>query len=78
VIRLNPIAKNQNILITDNGCQILFSYETPVAMINKYGSYKTEQFYSTTTSRHINKFLKGLDVTTVKQENINNYLEISK
>ena len=28
-MKVKPIAKNQNVLILDNGAQVLFSYETP-------------------------------------------------
>ena len=41
--------------------RILFSYQTPVAMLQEdhtgiLGAYKTSKFWSTTTSRHINKW----------------------
>tara|TARA_R100001082_G_scaffold36086_1_gene18932 strand:+ start:52 stop:285 length:234 start_codon:yes stop_codon:yes gene_type:complete len=77
-MKVKPIAKNQNVLILDNGAQVLFSYETPVAYIDNFGAYKTKQFYSTTTSRHINRFLKDMEVETISQTALDTYLESSK
>lgn len=43
-----------------DGKTILFSYNTPVALIDKDGNaFRTEEFWSQTTSRHINKWLAG-------------------
>lgn len=44
----------------DDGIQILFSYKTPVAMHNPATgeTWKTETYYSNTTSRHVNEFVR--------------------
>ena len=55
-----------------NGVSILFSYETPVAGWDNEGAFKTEEKYSKTTTRHVNKYLGGKDIgRTVSQEYIN-------
>jgi hypothetical protein len=44
----------------DDGTTILFSYETPVACSTVNGWFKTEQWYSRTTTKHVNKWLEGI------------------
>jgi hypothetical protein len=54
-----------------DGTEVLFSYSTPVAaLVPGKGWMRTEQFYSTTTSKHINAWLRkncGGEVQTVPQ-----------
>jgi hypothetical protein len=54
-----------------DGTEVLFSYSTPVAaLVPGKGWIRTEQFYSVTTSKHINRWLAencGGDVATVPQ-----------
>jgi hypothetical protein len=54
-----------------DGTEVLFSYSTPVAaLVPGRGWMRTEQFYSTTTSKHINAWLRkncGGEVQTVPQ-----------
>ena len=61
---------NQSELILDNGSHILFSYETPVAVSTVDGLFVTDQWYSSTTTKHINKWCEGITRTTVPQANI--------
>ena len=57
-MQLTPIASNMTEIETSEA-RILFSYRTPVAAyIFGEGFVKTDQFWSVTTSRHINKWLK--------------------
>jgi hypothetical protein len=52
IITLHPGEANQTLL--------LFSYETPVAChIQGVGYFRTSQFWSITTSRHINQWLRS-------------------
>jgi len=44
------------------GKSILFSYQTPVAGYDDQGAFRSEDFFSVTTSKHINKYLGGKDV----------------
>ena len=69
-MNLTPIAANQTVLSFTNGAEVFFSYKTPVAAYCPLRGYiKTEKFWSVTTSRHINKWLKGItEVTEVPQE----------
>ena len=56
---LNPIGANQN-EVQIGRYRILFSYLTPVCVITTdHHYYKTNQFFSRTTSKHINSFLDG-------------------
>ena len=55
-MRLSPIGSNMTEVETDNA-RVLFSYRTPVAAyIFGEGFVKSSTWYSTTTSRHINKW----------------------
>ena len=64
--------KGSNMTELDLGfAQVFFSYETPVAARLTDGSLvRTEQWYSATTSKHINKWLQGCDALTVSQYRI--------
>lgn len=80
-MKLKPIASNMTELHDNKGNVILFSYETPVAaFIQGQGYIKTAVHYSSTTTRHITKWLElmGLErsqhkanVREVTQETIN-------
>ena len=51
--------------------QVFFSYETPVAARLTDGTLvRTAEYYSVTTSKHINKWLQGCECLTVPQERI--------
>ena len=69
-MKLTPIAANQTELSLNNGTQVFFSYKTPVAAYCPSKGYiRTAKYWSVTTSRHINKWLKGItEVTEVPQE----------
>ena len=69
-MKLTPIAANQNEVEFTNGTQVFFSYKTPVAAYCPSRGYiRTAKYWSVTTSRHINKWLKGItEVTEVSQE----------
>ena len=77
-MKLQQIAANRTVVTFPNYVEVFFSYNTPVAGYHPdLGYVRTKQYYSQTTSRHINKYLdlKGnnLDVhfTSVDQETIN-------
>ena len=71
-MRLTPIAANQTELNLNNGTQVFFSYKTPVAAYTpSLGYIRTATKWSSTTTRHINKWLEGItEVTEVPQEYI--------
>ena len=58
---LNPVGSNMNEVVIE-GKYILFSYKTPVAGWDESGAFRSEDFFSVTTSKHIYKYLGGKDV----------------
>ena len=76
-MKLKKIGSNQTEL-SNSGLVVLFSYETPVAALLPSGRYiKTGSKYSTTTTKHVNIWLKGVfsDVETVEQSFIDGLIE---
>ena len=72
-MKLTRIGYNQTVVNLNNGTEIFFSYDTPVAGQSADGIYfRTEEYYSRTTSRHINKYLENVNVVKVSQDVINN------
>lgn len=70
-MKLKPIGSN----ITElniNGVSVLFSYSTPVAGWDDKGAFRTDKHYSSTTTKHINKYLGKGTGRLVSQEFINN------
>lgn len=67
-MKLKPIGSNMTELETEKAT-ILFSYSTPVAACMKDGSgfVRTDRRWSVTTSRHINKWLRGAQAKEVPQ-----------
>ena len=58
-MQVKSIGSNQT-QVSANGCRVLYSYETPVALEAPSGKYyKTDQKWSVTTSKHINRFVGG-------------------
>ena len=67
-MNIRPIASNQTELTTTEGTVILFSYQTPVAALLPSGRYvRTSNWYSQTTTRHINKWLSGVTADIEEQ-----------
>tara|TARA_B100001093_G_C26070948_1_gene694478 strand:+ start:279 stop:548 length:270 start_codon:yes stop_codon:yes gene_type:complete len=81
-MKLQSFAVNRTLLSFDDGTEIYFSYETPVAgYSNKLGYVKTNQWYSSTTTRHVNRYLQDAcypspvgQVSEVNQSVINNLI----
>ncbi len=72
-MKLTPIAANRNVISYNDGTEVFFSYSTPVAGYStELGYVKTEQWYSSTTTRHINKYLDVNKAQEVSQDLINN------
>jgi hypothetical protein len=71
-MKLTPIAANRNVISYNDGTEVFFSYSTPVAgYSNELGYVRTEDWYSSTTTRHINKYLGINEATKVPQQTIN-------
>ena len=89
-MKLHSFATNRTLLIFDDGTEVFFSYETPVAgYSNKLGYVKSKQWYSSTTTRHVNRYFNHVwlnsnlvgfdpetDVSTVDQDVINKLVPI--
>ena len=54
-MKLEQVGPNQTVLKLEN-CKVLFSYDTPVAIYYCGNYYKSDTFYSKTTTKHINAF----------------------
>ena len=80
-MKIKSVAKNQTELsITKKGIDyiILFSYETPVAVVKDWTGFKTITKYSSTTTKHINQFFSRnaiSDIKTVPQHEIDNIIK---
>ena len=75
-MKLKQIASNMTELTVNPSVTVFFSYETPVAARLAYGKLvRTEEWYSATTTKHINKWLKGCEARTVSQSHINSLLK---
>ena len=79
-MRIKPIASNMTELVLNDGTQVLFSYQTPVACIGYYDNgdcfvFKTEKKWSSTTSRHINKYLSHKWAKPMPQEYFDNLVK---
>jgi hypothetical protein len=66
-MKLNPIKSNMTELEV-NGNSILFSYKTPVAGYDDQGAFRTSEWFSMTTTKHINQYLGGKDVGRVVEQ----------
>ena len=72
-MKLTPIAANQTQLNLNDGTEVFFSYKTPVAAkLPNYDYIRTATKWSTTTTRHINKWLEGVTAETVDQSILDN------
>ena len=74
-MKLHSFATNRTLLTFADGTEVFFSYSTPVAGYKpNIGYVKTNQWYSSTTTRHINKYLGDLKHSEVDQSVINNLI----
>ena len=72
-MKLTPIAANQTQISLNNGTEVFFSYKTPVAgFVPGEGYIRTSKKWSSTTTRHINKYLSGMKAKEVTQETLDN------
>ena len=75
-LRLNVIGPNQTLVHLHVG-SIFFSYETPVAAyVSGRGYVRTEQKFSKTTTKHINKWLDGCKAEVISQSEIEALAEV--
>ena len=72
-MQLKQLGTNQTLVNYNDGTEVFFSYETPVAGFHPdLGYVKTANWYSSTTTRHINKYLGVITIVNeVPQEIVN-------
>lgn len=72
-MKINNVKTNVTELFTNDGAVIMFSYNTPVAArLPNYDYVRTDEYYSRTTSKHINQWLDGVNAESVSQDFIDN------
>ena len=72
-MQLKRIAANQTEVSLNNGTKVFFSYDTPVAaQLPDYEYVRTSTKWSVTTSKHINKWLDGVNAAEVSQDILDN------
>ena len=81
-MKLIPYGSNQNLVKINKDTEIFYSYKTAVAGKIKGKYYKTNEWYSRTTTRHINNYLGKLKFTECNPsffESIvdNNYIDVT-
>ena len=69
-MKMRRLAANQTEVSFVGGPIVFFSYDTPVASQLPSGRYvRTSEYYSPTTTRHINGWLRGItNVEVVDQD----------
>lgn len=74
-MKINTLGNNQTEVVLNCGTVVFHSYNTPVAAMLSSGRYvKTSTKYSATTTRHVNKWLCGINADVVEQDFLNNLL----
>ena len=81
-MKLIPYGSNQNLVEINKDTEIFYSYKTAVAGKIKGKYYRTNKWYSQTTTRHINNYLgklKYLECHPSFFESIvdNNYIDVT-
>jgi len=62
---------NETLIELSDGSEVLFSYNTAVAGFKVgTGYFKIERFHSTTTSRHVNKYIGSSTPKVVEQAEV--------
>lgn len=74
-MKRTPLGRNVAEIELTNDVLILFSYQTPVACKVNGKYFRTKQFWSVTTSRHINKWLNGADCGEIEQTALDDLME---
>ncbi len=75
-MRVKSIGSNMT-EITVGDWTVLVSYETPVAAYTpKQGYFRTSEFHSRTTSKHINRWLESLKAKELNQNFFDNLITV--
>ena len=67
---IKRLGASKTILALPSGSEIFYSYDTPVAAQVAGELYKTNEYYSRTTSKHITQYLNGRKAEAVPQSMI--------
>jgi hypothetical protein len=70
-MKLKRLGASKTILALPSGSEIFYSYDTPVAAQVAGELYRTNEYYSRTTSKHITQYLNGREAEAVPQSFIN-------
>jgi len=68
-LKINSIGSNMTELSAYD-FRILFSYSTPVAGFGPSGAFHTDEYFSKTTSRHINKYFTNNNLTRAESQEV--------
>ena len=58
-MKIKRLGASKTLLALPSGSEIFYSYDTPVAAQVAGELYKTKEYYSRTTSKHITQYLNG-------------------
>ena len=70
-MKLERLGASKSLLTLSSGSEIFYSYNTPVAAKVSGEFYKTNEYYSRTTNKHITQYLNGRYAHPVEQSFIN-------
>lgn len=79
MIKLKNIERSMHELFICDKYSVVFSYETPVLVSREGKYYRTEEKFSCTTSRHINKNYMQAKTISAEEfaEKLNKYIKFS-
>ena len=70
-MKLERLGNSKSLLTLASGSEFFYSYNTPVAAKVSGDLYRTKEYYSRTTSKHITQYLNGRKAEEVEQSFIN-------
>ena len=66
-MKIKRLGASKTLLALPSGSEIFYSYDTPVAAQVAGELFRTKEYYSRTTSKHITQYLNGRDAEEVEQ-----------
>ena len=66
-MKLERLGTNKSLLTLSSGSEIFYSYNTPVACKVSGELFRTKEYFSRTTSKHITQYLNGRNAEKVEQ-----------
>ena len=70
-MKIKRLGASKTLIAIPSGSEIFYSYNTPVACKVSGEFYKTKEYFSRTTSKHITQYLNGRKAEKVEQSFIN-------